>query len=163
MRKTRFFLVPAGIFGMWLLLNQSVSFGQALLAGSMAALSGWLSIALRRQPARARVRNLRAVATLAFRVLLDIVRSNIAVARIIVTRRRPQLRSGFVQIPIGMRSQYGLAALACIITATPGTVWVKFDPKEGVLVIHVLDLVDEEVWIDTIKRRYESLLLEIVE
>jgi multicomponent K+:H+ antiporter subunit E len=31
------------------------------------------------------------------------------------------------------------------------------------LMIHVLDLIDESVWIDTIKGRYERLLLEIFE
>ena len=29
--------------------------------------------------------------------------------------------------------------------------------------IHVLDLIDESVWIGTIKNRYERLLLEIFE
>ena len=29
--------------------------------------------------------------------------------------------------------------------------------------IHVLDLIDERVWIDTIKNRYERPLLEIFE
>lgn len=62
-----------------------------------------------------------------------------------------------------MRNRYGLAALACIITATPGTLWVQFNPRNGMLMIHVLDLIDESVWIGTIKGRYERLLLEIFE
>jgi multicomponent K+:H+ antiporter subunit E len=75
-------------------------------------------------------------------------------------RERP---SGFVTVPLDLRNPYGLAALACIITATPGTLWVSFDDAEATLMIHVLDLVDESEWVRTIKTRYERLLLEIFE
>ncbi|MGP1664783.1 MAG: Na+/H+ antiporter subunit E, partial [Rhodanobacter sp.] len=56
---------------------------------------------------------------------------------------------------------YGLAVLACIITSTPGTIWVSYDSVRSVLLIHVLDLVDEQSWISSIKQRYERPLLEI--
>ena len=62
-----------------------------------------------------------------------------------------------------LRDPYGLAVLACIITSTPGTIWVNFNSAKGTLMIHVLDLIDENVWIDTIKHRYERPLLEIFE
>jgi multicomponent K+:H+ antiporter subunit E len=68
-----------------------------------------------------------------------------------------------VTIPLELRSPNGLAALACIITATPGTIWVRLDSAEGLLVIHVLDVIDENTWIQTIKNRYERLLMEIFE
>jgi multicomponent K+:H+ antiporter subunit E len=54
-----------------------------------------------------------------------------------------------------------LATLACIITSTPGTLWVDFNEVSGVLTIHVLDLVDKSEWVRTIKERYERSLLEI--
>ena len=38
----------------------------------------------------------------------------------------------------------GLAVLACIITATPGTAWAGYDARSSVLTIHVLDLVDDD-------------------
>ena len=68
-----------------------------------------------------------------------------------------------MDIPLDLRDPYGLAVLACIITSTPGTLWVSFDAGEGMLTIHVLDLIDENDWIRTIKGRYERLLLEIFE
>jgi multicomponent K+:H+ antiporter subunit E len=154
-------LLSACLLGMWLLLNQTLSAGHILLGGLLALLGGWLMTAL--QPAIGRVRNPRAIVTLAFLVLADIIRSNIAVAQIILGLRDRRVMSGFLNIPIDMRNRYGLAALACIITATPGTLWVQFDPRNGMLMIHVLDLIDESVWIDTIKGRYERLLLEIFE
>jgi multicomponent K+:H+ antiporter subunit E len=154
-------LLSACLLAMWLLLNQTFSAGHILLGGVLALLGGWLMTAL--QPAVGRVRNPRAIVTLAFLVLADIIRSNIAVARIILGLRHRGVISGFLSIPIDMRNRYGLATLACIITATPGTLWVQFNPGTGLLMIHVLDLIDESVWIDTIKGRYERLLLEIFE
>jgi hypothetical protein len=89
------------------------------------------------------------------------LRSNIAVARIILGFGRKRWTSGFVEIPLELRDPFGLAALACIITSTPGTLWVNFNEGSGTLTIHVLDLVDKAEWARIIKGRYERLLLEI--
>jgi multicomponent K+:H+ antiporter subunit E len=148
----------AGILVLWLLLNQSLSPGHLLL-GSIAALVGGWSLALLEAP-KARVRRLGAICRLVSLVVTDVIRSNIAVARIILGSRRPWT-SGFVEIPLELRNPHGLAALACIITSTPGTLWVDFDAASGTLTIHVLDLIDKTEWVRTIKGRYERLLLEI--
>jgi multicomponent K+:H+ antiporter subunit E len=68
-----------------------------------------------------------------------------------------------MEIPIDMRDPYGLAMLACIITATPGTVWAGLSPDGGSLTLHVLDLQDEETLVHIIKQRYERRLMEIFE
>jgi multicomponent K+:H+ antiporter subunit E len=108
-----------------------------------------------------RVRRPRAVIELLWLVFTDIVRSNVAVAGIAL---HPEVRgrtSGFVSIPMRMRNPVGLAALACIITSTPGTSWAGYESRSGVLTIHVLDLVDEQTWVDVIRHRYERRLMEI--
>ncbi|MBN8973606.1 MAG: Na+/H+ antiporter subunit E [Xanthobacteraceae bacterium] len=152
--------IASAIFlGFWLLLNQSLSTGQFLLGASMALIGGWALAALE-QP-KARPRRPLAILRLAFIVSADIVKSNIAVACIIIGFGRRERRPGFVDIPLELRDPYGLALLACIITSTPGTLWVKFEEPAGTLTIHVLDLVDKAEWINTIKSRYEQPLLEI--
>jgi multicomponent K+:H+ antiporter subunit E len=97
-------------------------------------------------------------------VLRDIVRSNVGVARIVLglagTR---EIRSGFVNIPLDLTDPHGLAVLAGIVTATPGTVWVDYDLTASTVTLHVLDLKTEQDWIDWIKRRYERLLIGIFE
>ena len=95
-------------------------------------------------------------------MLIDIIRSNIAVTGLILRPAR-RAASGFITIPLELRDQYGLAILACIITSTPGTVWVNFDSAKGILLIHVLDLVDEAAWTNLIKTRYERVLMDIFE
>ena len=144
---------------MWLLLQQTLSAGQVVI-GVLIGLGMPLLLSALRPPLGGGGKPLRAV-RLALRVLVDITRSNIAVAGIILRPVPRQRRAGFVRIPLQMRNPNGLAVLACIITATPGTIWAAYDAAHGILLIHVLDLVDEETWISTIKQRYESLLLEI--
>jgi multicomponent K+:H+ antiporter subunit E len=142
----------------WLLLQQSLA-APTIVLGIVLALA--LSWALGKLDLpRVRVRSLGTLLVLLARVFGDIVRSNIAVARIIVSPRS-RISSGFVAIPLEMTHPYALALLACIITATPGTIWVSHDSERQVLVIHVLDVVDESVWIANIKRRYEQPLLRI--
>ena len=161
---TRFLPFPvltACLLVLWLLLNQALSPGHLLLGAATAVIAGWVFTAL--EPPRARIRRAGAIGRLLSLVFADIVRSNIAVARIILGLVGRERTSGFVNIPLELRDPYGLAALACIITATPGTLWVSFDPAKGILTIHVLDLIDESEWMRTIKGRYERLLLDIFE
>jgi multicomponent K+:H+ antiporter subunit E len=160
-RLLPFPLVTAGLLVLWLLLNQAVSIGHLLL-GSAVALAGGFALTALRLP-KVQVRRLGAILHLASLVLADIVRSNLAVGKLILGFEGRERTSGFVNIPLDLRNPYGLAALACIITSTPGTLWVSFDPAEGKLMIHVLDLIDESEWIRTIKGRYERLLREIFE
>src|SRR5690606_18128506 len=99
---------------------------------------------------------------LAWIVLVDILRSNLAVAWIVLSN--PETRtSSFIQFDLELRDEVGLTILALIVTATPGTAWVQFDRASGTLIIHVFDLVDEEEWITLLKTRYERLLMEIFE
>jgi multicomponent K+:H+ antiporter subunit E len=158
-RLLPFPIASAGLLVLWLLLNQSLSLGHVVLGSVMAVVGGWGLSAL--GPPKARPKRLGAVFRLAALVLVDIVRSNVAVACIILGFERSRRTSGFVEIPLELRDPYGLVALACIITSTPGTVWVNFNEASGALTIHVLDLVDETEWVRTIKGRYERLLLEI--
>ena len=146
---------------MWLLLHQTLAPGHLIL-GSLLGIGGAWALT-RLEPPAGRLRRPRAMLQLSFLVLHDIVRSNIAVARIILGPRAHNETSGFLDIPLELRAPYGLAVLALIVTATPGTLWVKFDSATGVLTLHVLDLIDEDAWIRTIKQRYERHLVEIFE
>jgi len=141
------------------LLTETFSLGQILLGSIAALVGGWALAAL--DPPKARLRRPGAIFRLTTLVVADIVRSNFAVARIVVGLGRRGRTSGFVRIRLELRDPYGLATLAGIITSTPGTLWVGFDAGSGTLTIHVLDLVDESEWVRTIKSRYERPLLEI--
>ncbi len=154
-------LLTAFLLTMWLLLVGSMSPGAVLLGGVLALLGSRALLAL--DPPRTSLRRPRAAVALAMTVLAEIIRSNNAVARIILRPGSQGRRSGFVRIPLDMRNPYGLAILAIIITATPGTLWVEYDSADNSMLLHVLDLVDEEAWAGLIKSRYERRLMEIFE
>jgi multicomponent K+:H+ antiporter subunit E len=162
MTDRRPWLLVAGLTTMWLLLVDRVTFGQLLLGlvVSMTMAFGFRSV----RPLIPRLRRPGSALRLIGRVFVDIVRSNYAVARIVLglTGGR-EIHSAFVDIPLDMRDPHGLAVLAAIVTSTPGTVWANLSDDGTTLTLHVLDLRDESLWIDTIKQRYEKLLMEIFE
>lgn len=144
---------------MWILLT-GFSPGHMLFGAAIAVMVSRTMLSLR--PERPTLRLGRAAVRLALIVFLDIIRSNIAVARIILLRP-PERNSGFIELSTALRSPDALAMLAIIITATPGSLWVQHDAHRHIILIHVLDLVDEQQWARLIQERYEKLLIEIFE
>lgn len=143
---------------LWLVLNQTVAPRHLLLGAAMAVALAWATSSLR--PLRASVRKPHRVIALLLIVLADVVRSNLDVARIVLGRK---VRSGFLDIPLELRDPHGLAGLAMIVNATPGTVWVDLAPDGSRVILHILDLHDEEEWRRWIKHRYEHPLMRIFE
>lgn len=153
-------LLAASLFVMWLLLTQSFSAGQVILGAVVAVLAGASMSILRRRSSR--IMSWSKLGNLAAIVVADVARSNIAVAKIVLSPKSER-NSSFIRLHLQLRDEQALAILALIITVTPGTAWVQFDRNDGTLLIHVFDLVDEEAWIHLLKSRYERLLLEIFE
>lgn len=153
-------LLAASLLAMWVLLNGATP-GHLVLGAAIALAASRTISAL--QPSKPRIRQWTKIPQLVGIVLVDIVRSNIAVAGIILRGRKKEVTSGFVAIPLDIRDHTALAVLACIVTATPGTAWVEYRSRYDSLLLHVLDMVDEQDWIDLIKGRYEPLLKEIFE
>ena len=151
-------VISAMLLASWLLLNENISVGHVLLGSALAVTGSWVLVRL---DAPALVfKRLWLILRLFLDVAADMARSNFRVARLILKEKRERT-PGFVRIELSVRSPYSVAVLACIITATPGTSWVVYEPAGNVLVIHVLDLVDGDDWGDIIKVRYEGLLKEI--
>ena len=146
----------------WLVLNQTLELAQLLLGITLGVLLAWASSRLR--PVRPTLRRFDLAAGLVVIVVIEIVKSNIAVGRIVLGLVRDrQIHSGFLDIPLDLRDPHGLAALATIITATPGTIWAGQSDDGTRLTLHVLDLDDEQRWIAYIKERFEAPLRRIFE
>ncbi len=159
-RLLPFPVMTAALLALWLMLNQSLSVGHLLLGSVIAVLGSQVLVRLDLPPLRIR-RPLRLL-ELSLRVIADVIRSNFAVA-LLMLRSTSRHRSGFMTVPLDLRNPYGIALLAAIISSTPGTVWVRYHRAQGLLLIHVFDLVDEAHWVQTIKERYERRLMEIFE
>ncbi|MBP7000731.1 Na+/H+ antiporter subunit E [Amaricoccus sp.] len=153
-------LLSLGLLVMWLLLN-SFSIGHLLLGTAVALVAGRAMAAL--DPTRPRIRRWDLAALLFLRVMADILRSNLMVARICLFGSGGRRRSGFVEIDLPLRDPTALATLAVIVTSTPGTAWMDYDAARGRLLLHVLDLADPDEWRHIVIDRYASLLKEIFE
>lgn len=153
-------LLTLVLLALWLVLNDSFAPLDLLLGVCAGVAGGALYARLRVPRAAMRRRGLAAVALLGA-VLADIVRSNLAVLPIALGLRRRPRTAGFLPIPLALRDPAGLAVLACIVTATPGTSWARHDADAGLLVLHVLDLDDGDLLAAQFKHRYERRLLEI--
>lgn len=152
--------LPLCLLAVWLVLQGTFGPGEIVLGLALSVVLVRAAAPLR--PRYAFPRRPGVVLALLGRVLLDIAHSNLMVARLIWSRPGSQPAPGFIRIPLTLRDPNALTALACIITSTPGTVWVGLS-DDHVLTLHVLDLHDESVWSQTIRQRYESRLKEIFE
>ena len=161
MRRWPIYLTVA-LVGIWLLLNAELSLS-SFAFGALLAVVLVLAIAHLR-PVRPRVRHIHVAIPLIGTLLVDIVLSNLGVARVVLglVGNRP-VRSGFIDIPLELRDPHALAILAVIVTSTPGTSWAGLAPDGRMLRLHMLDIRDEDGWIRSFKQRYERRLMRIFE
>jgi multicomponent K+:H+ antiporter subunit E len=152
-------LVWLGLLAVWLLLSGSIGPGQILLGAIVATVAYRAALPL--VPPKSRIRNFPTIAVLIWLVAKDVMKSNVAVLRLILSGRPP--RSGFIDISLELTDENGLAILACIVTATPGSAWIQHDAARSVVTIHVLDTLDEATWAADFKQTYERRLVEILQ
>lgn len=157
------------LFVVWLLLNNSVSAGHIVLAVIFAILIPLVSFPFR-EPQPLIIKPGLALKQLII-VMYDIITANMQVALLILGPVK-KLRPAFVKVPIELSHAMPITILASTVSLTPGTVSAEVypipesldegeQPTQRYLLIHVLDLDDEQALIDTIKQRYEAPLKEI--
>lgn len=145
----------------WMLLANSASFGALFMGVVIGVLVPLLSA--RFWVTHLRFRRPGILVSFVPLVLWDILVANLAVAWITLTRSNRSLQPAFLAVPLDLRDEYGIVSLASIITLTPGTISAQFDAERRVLYVHALDCPDPEDMVQTIKRRYEQPLRELLE
>lgn len=143
---------------MWMILTR-FTLGQLVLGTAVALVASKALAAL--EPQTVRVRRWRPIPGLIGVLVADLLWSNLTVARMILSADTP--RSGVVEVELGTRNRNVLAILSIIVSTTPGTAWLGWDPRSGTLLMHVLDLGEEGIWKTAIQDRYECRLREIFE
>ncbi|MFT4569903.1 MAG: multicomponent Na+:H+ antiporter subunit E [Hyphomicrobiaceae bacterium] len=91
---------------------------------------------------------------LAISFLLELVKSNLAVVRIVMHPRLP-IRPGIIAYRTTLRTQIGLATLANLITLTPGTLTLDVDQEAGLLFIHTIAIDNPQSVCDSIRAAFE--------
>lgn len=155
--------LSAALLVAWLMLSESVSPGHLLLGGALALAIPPLTARWRAAPRRLRAPG--AALRLAGTVLTDIVRANLMVARRILGDER-RITPRFVRVPLLLRDPRAVAALAGIVTMTPGTLSADLSDDRSELLVHAFDVDDdaaEAALVTEIQQRYEAPLRRVFE
>lgn len=156
-------LLSLALFVAWLMLNESASMGHLLLGAGLGIALPWVTKGFREDVPQ--LRHAGSAMALAAIVLVDIVRSNVTVARLILGRER-RITPRYVWVPLTIRDPHGIVALATIVTMTPGTLSADISDDRRHLLVHAFDVEDEAAhtaMVDDIKARYEAPLIRIFE
>jgi multicomponent K+:H+ antiporter subunit E len=156
-------LLSLALWITWLMLNESASAGHLLLGAALALVVPWLTE--RWRPDKPRLSRPGVALRLAATLLADIVKSNLAVARLVLGDER-RITPRFVWVPLTLRDPHGLVALAAVVTMTPGTLSAGFSDDRAHLLVHAFDIDDDAAQaalIADIQQRYEAPLKRIFE
>ncbi|MBE2321037.1 Na+/H+ antiporter subunit E [Solirubrobacter sp. CPCC 204708] len=72
-----------------------------------------------------------------------------------VLHLRPVDRPGIIRVPIGARSERGIAVSALATTLSPGSVFVEVDHERGDLLLHLIDASDPDASRARLQRFYD--------
>ncbi|MFC2991220.1 Na+/H+ antiporter subunit E [Halomonas tibetensis] len=144
----------------WLLLVRSIAPGQLILGAFLAVVIPQLTKGF--WDPLPRVRHPLKLVRFVLVVLYDIVRANIQVSLLILSPKR-EPHPGFIEYPLQVKEPLTITLLANTVTMTPGTVSTNVRLDRSSLLIHVLDMEDEQALVREIHERYERPLKEIFE
>lgn len=147
------------LFVFWVLLTNSLSWGSVVMAVIVAVLIPLFTSSYWRD--KPRLKFGWALVEYLGVVMWDIVIANFEVAWIILTKRDRDLRSAWLVIPLDVKQPEAITTLAGTISLTPGTVSADVSGDGRLLLVHALDVEDEEAAVRLIKQRYEARLRRI--
>lgn len=148
------------LFVVWILLTNTFTFGNILLAAILA----WLIPVLVGNLQSATPKIVKPIIGARYVLVLlgDIIASNIIVAKQVLGPMG-KLKPGFIAIPLELKQPLPITLLASTISLTPGTVSTEVSADNQTLYVHALNVEDEQKLIAHIKHRYETPLKEIFE
>ncbi len=94
--------------------------------------------------------------------LKELVLSSLYVAYDIITPKS-LMRPGIVEVPIDLKNETAIIALANLISMTPGSLTVDMTPDKRKIYVHAMYLYDKEKFIKKIKTELEGRIRLIFE
>lgn len=94
--------------------------------------------------------------------LYELVVSSIYVAYDIITPK-DLMKPGFVEVPVDLKSDTAIIALANLISMTPGSLTIDMSPDKKKIFVHVMYLYDREKFVKKVKTQLEKRLMLILE
>ncbi|MDG6778769.1 Na+/H+ antiporter subunit E [Thiomicrorhabdus sp. zzn3] len=148
------------LWGVWLLLNNTLAPGHIVLGAILALLIPKLTASF--WPEKVCLSHPVTILKFTAIVLWDIMVANIIVAKLILGRTQ-HLQPAFLTIELDIQHPLGISLLANTISLTPGTVSCDLSEDRRCLLVHGLHVEDADETINEIKQRYERPLMEIFE
>jgi len=146
------------LWGVWLLLNNTIGAGHIVLGLILAIFIPWLTSGF--WPEKVRIQSPLTLVKFLGVVLWDILVANMAVAKLILGRNK-NLNPGFFYIDLDIETPLGISLLANTISLTPGTVSCDLTEDRKRLLVHALHIEDIPATIKEIKERYEAPLKKV--
>jgi multicomponent Na+:H+ antiporter subunit E len=136
-------LYVGAIVLVWVFAWGSLTFANVLggLAVAIVVLA-WAPDGLGRSGRRPAIRPI-AIGRLLMFVLVELLRSNVALTRMVLAPR-PKLHAGVLEVPLPSCSDGLLTLIANVLALTPGTNPLHVDRDPTVLYVHVLQMYDAE-------------------
>lgn len=151
-------LISLTLVSAWLLANNTLAPGSIVFAVIVGVTIPLLTA--RFWPEYPHVQSWPRLVRLTAIFLYDVVIANIRVAVLVLGPVR-RLRPAFLRIPLELTSPFTITVLASMISLTPGTVSSNLSGDRKTLLVHALDVGDEDDAVREIKQRYERGLLEV--
>ena len=146
------------LWGVWLLLNNTVAAGHVLLGLLLAIAIPRLTYHF--WDPQADVKRPLLMVKFIFILVYDIIIANIDVARRILGSSN-NLNPAFFEYPLAIKGDFPITILASTISLTPGTVSAQLSADRSRLLIHGLHVDDVAAAVAQIRQRYEAPLQEI--
>lgn len=147
----------------WLWLNNTLAPGHVLLGAALGVGIPYLTRRFWTEPLQ--VSHPLLVVEYLLVVAWDVIVANLQVA-VIIIGPLSRLRPAIVRVPLELRTDFAVVALASTVTLTPGTVSVEIEDDGAgrrALLVHALRCLDADALVREIKQRYERRLKEILE
>lgn len=101
------------------------------------------------------VSRLIAFAWLSVIFIIELVKASFAVA-VAVLSPKERLNPAIVAVPLDLKTDFGIATLANLVSLTPGTTSMHVSDDRKTLFVHVLDRKSDQEVIDEIKSVFET-------
>ncbi|HEV7733022.1 MAG TPA: Na+/H+ antiporter subunit E [Candidatus Binatia bacterium] len=160
MRAFRHPVYAAVLAVAWLVLQGRVTAGDFVVGYAVATIVVWLCRDFWSE--RVTVRQPLVMLRLAATFLRELLRANLQVAWILL-QPRLRIQPAFIVIPLELRDDLAITALASMITLTPGTLTVDVAPDRSALWVHCLSATDADAVRAQIKQQFEQPLVEGIE
>ncbi len=92
--------------------------------------------------------------------LKEVVLANLQIARLVFWNPL-KIKPAFIEVPLDIKSDYGIFFLSSMITLTPGTLSIEVSKEKTILFVHVTHAEDPEAVVRSIKNGFERRLREV--